>query len=72
LIQSLTRAASGANAAALSFQDVVTRSVTINEMIQNPQMLVMLGLSRIDFGDNVRERSRALGETFDKALSPSS
>ncbi|KAH6890529.1 hypothetical protein B0T10DRAFT_322182 [Thelonectria olida] len=64
--------ASGANAAALSFQDVVTRSVTINEMIQNPQMLVMLGLSRIDFGDNVRERSRALAASFDKALSPSS
>lgn len=64
--------ASGAEAARLSFQDVVTRSVTINEMIQNPQILVMLGLSRIDFGDNVKSRSRALAESFDKALESSS
>ncbi|KAJ4324164.1 hypothetical protein N0V84_003997 [Fusarium piperis] len=61
------RATSGPQAAALSFTDVLTRAITIDEMIQNPRMLVMLGLSNIDFGDNVRERSRALKETLAKA-----
>ncbi|KAI5459838.1 hypothetical protein BGZ63DRAFT_405786 [Mariannaea sp. PMI_226] len=64
--------ASGANAAVLCFNDVVTRSITINEMIQMPQMLVMLGLSRIDFGDDIRTQSRAVSEAIDKALSSSS
>lgn len=41
-------------------------------MIQNPRMLVMLGLSQIDFGDTIRERSRALSETITRASSSSS
>lgn len=60
-------ATSGPQAAALSFHDVLTRAITIDEMIQNPRMLVMLGLSNIEFGDNVRERSRALKEALAKA-----
>jgi hypothetical protein len=36
-------------------------------MIHNPRMLVMLGLSNVDFGDNVRDKSRALKETLAKA-----
>ncbi|KAJ3500193.1 hypothetical protein NM208_g17203 [Fusarium decemcellulare] len=61
-------AASGAEAAALSFHDVVTRTFTIDEMIQNPRMLVMLGLSNIEFGDTVRERSRALKASIAQTL----
>ncbi|KPM46003.1 hypothetical protein AK830_g538 [Neonectria ditissima] len=56
--------ATGPRAAALSFQDVCTRSLTVVEMIKNPRMLVMLGLSNIDFGDNIRQRSRALSEAI--------
>ncbi|KAI8660488.1 hypothetical protein NCS57_01026200 [Fusarium keratoplasticum] len=61
------RATSGPQAAALSFHDVLSRSITIDEMIHNPRMLVMLGLSNIDFGDNVRDKSRALKEALAKA-----
>ncbi|EEU43209.1 uncharacterized protein NECHADRAFT_102771 [Fusarium vanettenii 77-13-4] len=61
------RATSGPQAAALSFHDVLTRTITIDEMIHNPRMLVMLGLSNIDFGDNVRDKSRALKEALAKA-----
>ncbi|KAM0436020.1 hypothetical protein ACHAPT_002912 [Fusarium lateritium] len=61
------RATSGPQAAALSFTDVCTRSITIDEMIQNPRMLVMLGLPNLDFGETIRERSRALKEAVAKA-----
>lgn len=68
----LTRAATGDHAAALSFQDVCTRSMTVSEMIQNPRMLVMLGLSNIDFSDDVRQKSRALSDAITNASSSSS
>lgn len=68
----LTRAATGDRAAALSFQDVCTRSMTVSEMIQNPRMLVMLGLSNIDFSDDVRQKSRALSDAITNASSSSS
>ncbi|KAM5345358.1 hypothetical protein ACJ41O_011220 [Fusarium nematophilum] len=60
-------ATSGPQAAALSFVDVCTRSMTVHEMIQNPRMLVMLGLPNIDFGKDVQDRSRALQEAVAKA-----
>ncbi|KAH7159901.1 hypothetical protein B0J13DRAFT_116004 [Dactylonectria estremocensis] len=64
--------ATGERAAALSFQDVCTRSMTVTEMIQNPRMLVMLGLSNIDFNDDIRQRSRALSDAISSVSSPSS
>lgn len=64
--------ATGDHAAALSFQDVCTRSMTVSEMIQNPRMLVMLGLSNIDFSDDVRQKSRALSDAITNASSSSS
>lgn len=64
--------ATGDRAAALSFQDVCTRSMTVSEMIQNPRMLVMLGLSNIDFSDDVRQKSRALSDAITNASSSSS
>ncbi|KAF7554659.1 hypothetical protein G7046_g6767 [Stylonectria norvegica] len=63
--------ATGDKAAALSYADVCTRSFTVDEMIQNPRMLVMLGLSQIDFGDAVRERSRAVSEAIKKSSTSS-
>ncbi|CAM1503006.1 Fc.00g077820.m01.CDS01 [Cosmosporella sp. VM-42] len=60
-------ATSRTHAAILSFQDVCTRAFTVDEMIQNPRLLVMLGLSQIDFGDSVRERSRAVSEAITRA-----
>lgn len=62
----------GPHAAALSFTDVCTRSITINEMIQNSRMLVMLGLPHVEFGETVQDRSRALKEAIAKADKPSS
>ncbi|KAM0562476.1 hypothetical protein ACHAPJ_002166 [Fusarium lateritium] len=61
-------AASGPQAASASFTDVCTRTVTIDEMIQNPRLLVMLGLSNVDFGDTIQQRSRAVREAIDKAI----
>lgn len=52
-----------------AFADVVTRSLTINEMIQNPHMLVMLGMSQIDFGEDVRTNAATVTETI-RAASP--
>ncbi|KAF5018083.1 hypothetical protein F66182_9958 [Fusarium sp. NRRL 66182] len=57
-------ATSGPRAAELSFTDVCTRTITIDEMIQNPRMLVMLGMSNVDFGDAIREQSRAVKEAI--------
>ena len=37
----------------MSFTDVVTRTITINMIIQDPQKLVQLGLPSIDFGEDV-------------------
>ncbi|KAF4984149.1 hypothetical protein FZEAL_594 [Fusarium zealandicum] len=53
-------ATSGPQAAALSFNDVCTRSITVDEMIQNSRMLVMLGLPNTNFGDAVKEKSSAV------------
>ncbi|KAM5372876.1 hypothetical protein ACJZ2D_007333 [Fusarium nematophilum] len=67
LLPAVKTATSGPQAAALSFVDVCTRSMTVHEMIQNPRMLVMLGLPNIDFGKDVQDRSRALQEAVAKA-----
>ncbi|KAF4990671.1 hypothetical protein FGRMN_8343 [Fusarium graminum] len=48
---------SGPEAAAASFMDVCTRSITINEMIQDPRKMVMLGLSSFDLGTEIKQRS---------------
>lgn len=55
-------ASSSEERARLAFVDVVTRSGTTNEIIQNPRMLMMLGMSQIDFGDSIRTKSAAVAE----------
>lgn len=67
----LVTATSKAHAALLSYQDVCTRAFTVDEMIQNPRMLVMLGLSQIDFGNDIKDKSRAVSQAIERA-SPSS
>ncbi|KAF5692629.1 hypothetical protein FDENT_2746 [Fusarium denticulatum] len=59
--------ASGSEAALASYTDVCTRTITINEMIQNPRMLVMLGLSNVDFGSAIQEKSAAVKEAIKSA-----
>ncbi|KAG5752010.1 hypothetical protein H9Q69_002315 [Fusarium xylarioides] len=59
--------ASGPEAALASYTDVCTRTITINEMIQNPRMLVMLGLSNVDFGSAIQEKSAAVKEAIKSA-----
>ncbi|KAF5633063.1 hypothetical protein F52700_6164 [Fusarium sp. NRRL 52700] len=59
--------ASGPEAALASYTDVCTRTITINEMIQNPRMLVMLGLSNVDFGPAIQEKSAAVKEAIKSA-----
>ncbi|KAF9761787.1 hypothetical protein IL306_003690 [Fusarium sp. DS 682] len=59
--------ASGPEAALASYTDVFTRSITINEMIQNPRMLVMLGLSNVDFGPAIQEKSKAVKDAMKSA-----
>ncbi|KAG4262246.1 hypothetical protein FPRO03_11119 [Fusarium proliferatum] len=59
--------ASGPEAALASYTDVCTRTITINEMIQNPRMLVMLGLSNVDFGAAIQEKSAAVKEAIKSA-----
>ncbi|KAF5631021.1 hypothetical protein F25303_9788 [Fusarium sp. NRRL 25303] len=58
---------SGPEAALASYTDVCTRTITINEMIQNPRMLVMLGLSNVDFGSAIQEKSAAVKEAIKSA-----
>jgi hypothetical protein len=36
-------------------------------MVQNPQMLVMLGMSQVDFGEDVQTRSKAVSDAIAKA-----
>lgn len=59
--------ASGPEAALASYTDVCTRTITINEMIQNPRMLVMLGLSNVDFGAAIQGKSAAVKEAIKSA-----
>ncbi|KAF5983304.1 hypothetical protein FCOIX_3293 [Fusarium coicis] len=59
--------ASGSEAALASYTDVCTRTITINEMIQNPRMLVMLGLSHVNFGSAIQEKSAAVKEAIKSA-----
>lgn len=63
----LVTVASGPEAALASYTDVCTRTITINEMIQNPRMLVMLGLSNVDFGSAIQEKSEAVKEAIKSA-----
>ncbi|KAI9167504.1 hypothetical protein HJFPF1_03632 [Paramyrothecium foliicola] len=57
-------AASGEQAAAQSFDDVCSRAVMMDSMVQNPQMLTMLGLSQIDFGQDMRKASKAASDAL--------
>ncbi|KAF4341411.1 hypothetical protein FBEOM_4659 [Fusarium beomiforme] len=59
--------ASGPQAALASYTDVFTRSITIDEMIENPRMLVMLGLSNVDFGSAIQEKSKAVTDAMKRA-----
>ena len=40
--------------------DVCTRCETINQMIQAPTMMIMLGLSQVDFSEDTRNKSKAV------------
>ncbi|KAK6701780.1 hypothetical protein SNK04_011689 [Fusarium graminearum] len=50
----------GPAAAAASFHDVLTRTIMINQSIQDPRMLVMMGMSNADFGPAIKEKSVAV------------
>ena len=59
-------AGAGEQAAAQAYQDVRARATMIDAMVQNPQKLVMLGMSQIDFGEEVRQKSKAVNDAMDK------
>lgn len=45
--------------------DVITRSQTLNMMIQDPSiMLPVMGLAVVDYGDGIKEKSGALVESL--------
>lgn len=44
--------------ARMSFADVVTRSITVDKIINDPKMLSMMGGETVDFGDEVKTRSK--------------
>ncbi|KAJ4119964.1 hypothetical protein NW768_010554 [Fusarium equiseti] len=57
----------GPQAAASSFHDVLTRTIMINQTIQDPRMLVMMGLSNLDFGPTIKEKSAAVVEALNNS-----
>ncbi|RGP80963.1 hypothetical protein FLONG3_889 [Fusarium longipes] len=58
----------GPKAAAASFHDVFTRTMLINQSIQDPRMLVMIGMSNIDMGSAIKEKSTAVMEALTDAV----
>lgn len=44
--------------ARMSFADVVTRSITVDKIVREPKMLSMMGSEIVDFGEDVKKRSR--------------
>lgn len=50
--------------AQMSFTDVVTRTITINEIIHKPAMLSMFGPGLSDFGEDVRTKSMAVQDAI--------
>ena len=48
----------------MSFTDVVTRTVTINMIIQDPQKLAQLGLPSIDFGEDIISKGNAASQAL--------
>jgi hypothetical protein len=59
--------AAGEQAAAQAYGDVCSRAAMVDTMVQNPQMLVMLGMSQVDFGEDVQTRSKAVSDAIAKA-----
>jgi hypothetical protein len=57
---------SGEDPASRSFGDVCSRSVMTNQMVQNPRMLLLMGLTQVDFGEDVRQKSAALMEVIQR------
>lgn len=55
---------SGPAAAAGCFNDVCTRSWTIDMLISRPTSMVMMGLEPIDCGEDVKAKSKAVSEAF--------
>jgi hypothetical protein len=57
----LRRAAKdNAEKAQMTFTDVVTRSMTIDQLIKTPMMLAMMGGSPVTFSQNVKDKSKAV------------
>lgn len=50
--------------ARMSFTDVVTRTITINEIIRAPAMLALMGQGPIDFGDEVKAKGKDVQEAI--------
>ncbi|KAF4123197.1 hypothetical protein GMORB2_6747 [Geosmithia morbida] len=63
-IPSLNQGADNEERARISFTDVVTRTLTINQVVQNPEMLNALGQGVIDFDDDVRAKSKAVQDAI--------
>jgi len=51
---------SGPAAAAESFEDVISRSVTIDSIVENPRMLTLMGLPQVNFGADIVAKSEAV------------
>ena len=47
--------------------DVVTRSITLDQMVNSPNriMMLMMGLQDMDFGEQVKAKAKALVESLE-------
>lgn len=48
-------------------EDVFTRSLTMDMLITdvNPRMMIVMGLARVDFGEEIKAASKAVMGAFD-------
>lgn len=56
----------GESLACECLEDVVQRTLRTNSLIQNPSGLGSLGLTQIDFGENIRSKSATVVSIVDK------
>lgn len=51
-----------------AFVSVATTTIMANDIIQNPAKLISLGMSQIDFGNDIRTKSAAASAAVRRAV----
>ena len=47
-----------------SFFDVVTRTITINKILEKPSELTMMGMPPIEFNDDIKAKGQAVQDAI--------